>query len=159
MCLAGLKDRYRQHHAAILHGQTAFDAVLASEGGVLPGDQGRNQEDGEGGQHEGDSELVSCFRLGSCFLVQRQRVRKGESCRAGARLFMADPQTFFPKPRYSPTKHLLIIVLQNLFQRLRVGNIGGVPSETHVSADLVGGPPASNPLSDDISARWRGSFS
>ena len=30
-CMAGLKDRYRQHHAAILHGQTAFDAVLAEE--------------------------------------------------------------------------------------------------------------------------------
>ncbi|CAM9164644.1 unnamed protein product [Ectocarpus sp. 6 AP-2014] len=33
-CLAGLKDRYRQHHGAILHGQTAFDLVL-SEGGIL----------------------------------------------------------------------------------------------------------------------------
>lgn len=31
-CMAGLKDRYRQNHAAILHGQTAFDAVLAEEG-------------------------------------------------------------------------------------------------------------------------------
>lgn len=39
-CLAGLKERYRQHHAAIAHDETPFDAVMADalelEGGSAP---------------------------------------------------------------------------------------------------------------------------
>lgn len=48
-CLAGLKDKYRQHHAAILHGQTAFDAVLAEEE-----DEEDATEEHREGEEEGD---------------------------------------------------------------------------------------------------------
>lgn len=101
MCLAGLKERYRQHHAAILHGQTAFDTILASEGGVLPGDRERSpekdQEDGAGGQRQDDSELVRYCVSDFFFLIvgrQSRRSRQGGRKRTGADcwILMVDPR-------------------------------------------------------------------
>lgn len=52
-CMAGLKDRYRQHHAAILHGQTAFDAVLAEEPEDTAAAAADDDDEGEGAEEGG----------------------------------------------------------------------------------------------------------
>eukprot|EP00903_Cladosiphon_okamuranus_P008948 g8563.t1 len=59
-CMAGLKDRYRQHHAAILHGQTAFDAVLAEEEseGAEEGEQRLASEQGAKQKQEAEETQV-----------------------------------------------------------------------------------------------------
>lgn len=59
--MAGLKERYRQHHAAILHRQTAYDVVMAEdqeddheEGGDITSEQSperREQAEEEGHTH------------------------------------------------------------------------------------------------------------
>lgn len=64
--MAGLKDRYRQHHGAILHGQTAFDVVL-SEGGVL-----LDHEQPEAGEEEGLAGAVSLHHP-SCVYIRGGR--------------------------------------------------------------------------------------
>ena len=46
-CMAGLRERYRQHHADILHGDTPFDAVLAELTGQ--GDRSAHADTGDAG--------------------------------------------------------------------------------------------------------------
>ncbi|CAM9852513.1 unnamed protein product [Pylaiella littoralis] len=55
-CMAGLKERYRQHHEAILYGQTAYDVVVAEgeqEDTTSEQSPGRREQEEEEGQTDG----------------------------------------------------------------------------------------------------------